>query len=305
MLQSSRSISRTRSRNSPSTRQESSLLGSRTHLRHQGLQIPGPLTLSIPRAPSLAKIHLAFGLRNQDAVRAAILPVLFLLSPILICLWMSRAALRDAKTDPTGAWFSYFRVLTWCGNCLVLIWMMRQTVREGVELIASYYTSAHTAAAVALGVGILMLPPWLAFFICILLSYGVYRQVRGEAWTRRDFLVNQFLGIASQFLPLACFLAAIGMISISGQASVALFACVYVGYVVCKWLRVKYSGLHIEPLTRGELRDKVFEIAKKAAVEVRQVFISPCRKVADGECVCLPRSHGDVHRLSFESIEQA
>jgi Zn-dependent protease with chaperone function len=229
-------------------------------------------------APSPAQIHLAFGLRNRDAVRAAILPALFLLSPIVICLWMSRAALRDAKTDPTGAWFSYYRVLVWCGNCLVLIWMMGQTIRQGVEVIASYYTSGHTAGAVALQVGIMMLPPWLAFFICILLSYRVYRQVRGETWTRREFFVNQFLGIAAQFLPLACLLAAIGMISVNGQASVGLFAGVYISYVVCKWLQVKYSGLHIEPLTRGELRDRVFEIAKKAAVEVREVFIVPSGK---------------------------
>lgn len=229
-------------------------------------------------APSLQRIHLTFGLRGRDVVRAATLPVLFLISPILICLWMRRAALRDAKTDPTGAWFSYFRVLTWCGNCLVLIWMMGRTVREGVELIASYYTAAHTAGGVALQVGIMMLPPWIAFFICVLLSYRVYRQVRGEAWTRREFFLNQFLGIATQFLPLACFIAAIGMISVNGQASVALFAGVYVSYVVCKWLHVKYSGLHIEPLTVGELRDKVFEIAKKAAVEVRGVFIVPAGK---------------------------
>jgi heat shock protein HtpX len=228
--------------------------------------------------PSPTQIHLAFGLRNRDAVRAAILPAIFLISPILVCLWMSRAALRDAKTDPTGAWFSYYRVLVWCGNCLVLIWMMGQTIRQGVEVIASYYTSAHTAGAVALQVGIMMAPPWLAFFICILLSYRVYRQVRGETWTRREFFVNQFLGIASQFLPLVCLFAAIGMVSVNGQASMALFAAVYVSYVVCKWLQVKYSGLHIEPLTRGELRDRVFEIARKAAVEVREVFIVPAGK---------------------------
>jgi heat shock protein HtpX len=228
--------------------------------------------------PSPTQIHLAFGLRNRDAVRAAILPSLFLISPILICLWMGRAALRDAKTDPTGAWFSYYRVLVWCGNCLVLIWMMGRTIRQGVEVIASYYTGAHTAGAVALDVGIVMVPPWLAFFICILLSYRVYRQVRGETWTRREFFVNQFLGIAAQFLPLACFFAALGMISVNGQTSVALFAGVYVSYVVCKWLKVKYSGLHIEPLTRGELRDRVFEIAKKAAVEVREVFVVPAGK---------------------------
>ena len=229
-------------------------------------------------APPLKKIHLTFGLRGRDVIRTAILPTVFLLAPILICLWMSSAAVRDAKADPTGAWFSYYRVLAWCGNGLVLIWMMGHTVRQGLEVIASYYTEAHTAGAVALEVGILMLPPWLTFFICILMSYRVYRHVREETWTRKEFFINQFLGVAVQFLPLAFFFAGIGMIAVNGQASVALFAGVYASYAGCKWLQSKYSGLHVEPLTQGELRDRVFEIAKKAAVEVRQVFIVPAGK---------------------------
>lgn len=229
-------------------------------------------------APSPLQIHLAFGLRNRDVVRAAMLPAVFLIAPVLICLWMSTAAVRDAKADPTGAWFSYYRVLAWCGNGLVLIWMMGHTVRQGLETIASYYTAAHTAGAVALDVGILMLPPWLTFFICILLSYRVYRHVRAETWTRGEFFANQLLGVAVQFLPLAFLLAGIGMIAVNGQASVALFGGVYASYVGCKWLQARYSGLHFEPLTHGELRDKVFEIAKKAAVEIRQVFIVPAGK---------------------------
>ncbi|MBS1804996.1 MAG: M48 family metalloprotease [Acidobacteria bacterium] len=229
-------------------------------------------------APALSAIHLVFGLRGRDIVRQAVLPAIFLIAPILICLWMGRAALRDARVDATAAWFSYYRVLAWCGNGLVLIWMMGHTVRQGLEVIAAYYTAARTAGAVALEVGIMMLPPWAAFFVCILMSYRVYRQVREETWTRKEFFINQFLGIAGQFLPLACFLAAIEMIAVNGQASVALFAGAYISFAGCKWLAARYSGLHIEPLTRGELRDRVFEIAKKAAVEVRQVFIVPAGK---------------------------
>jgi Zn-dependent protease with chaperone function len=227
---------------------------------------------------SSKEIHLAFGLRMRDAIRAAILPAVFLLSPILICLWMRRAAIRDAKTDPTGAWFSYFRVLMWCGNCLLLIWMLGHTIRQGLEVLASYYTAGSNGGAVAISVGILMLPPWIAFFICILLSYEVYVHVRGNTWTRGEFIANQFLAIASQLLPLMCFLAAMGMISVNGQVSMALFIGAYATYTTCRWLTVKVSGTCLEPLTTGELRDHVFELAKKAAVEVRQVFVMPSGK---------------------------
>lgn len=224
------------------------------------------------------EIHLAFGLRRQDAIRAVILPAVFLLSPILICLWMRRAAIRDAKTDPTGAWFSYFRVLTWCGNCLLLIWMLGNTIRQGPEVLASYYTAGSNGGAVALSVAILILPPWVAFFICILLSYEVYVHVRGNTWTRGEFIANQSLAIAAQLLPLMCLIGAIGMIAVNGQVAMALFIGIYATYKICNWLSVKVSGTHLEPLTTGELRDCVFELAKKAAVEVRQVFVMPAGK---------------------------
>jgi Zn-dependent protease with chaperone function len=224
------------------------------------------------------QIHLAYGLRTRDAVRAAVLPTVFLLFPIAVCLWMRRAALRDAKTDPTAAWFSYFRVLSWCGNGLILVWMIGQTIRQGFEVIASSYTATQSFGAVMLQVAILILPPWLAFFVCTALSYKVYVQVRGDAWTRGEFIAIQTLTIASQFLPLAFFLAAVSMIAVNGQAAAALFAGIYVSYAGCRWLNSKLSGAQAEPLTTGDLRDRVFQLAKKAAVEVRQVFVVPAQK---------------------------
>jgi Zn-dependent protease with chaperone function len=223
-------------------------------------------------------IHIAFGLRNRDAIRAAILPAVFLLTPVLICIWMRRAAIRDASIDPIGAWFSYMRVLIWSGNSLFIIWLLGQTVRKGLEDLTSYYTSAHNAAGVASSVAIFIVPPWITYLICILLSYRVYVQVRGEKWTFGEFIASNGLTLAAQFLPLMCFIAALQMLSINEQASMMLFIGVYVSYKVCIWLKVKITGTHLEPLTTGELRDRVFAIARKAVVEIRQVFIMPAGK---------------------------
>jgi hypothetical protein len=60
-----------------------------------------------------------------------------------------------------------------------------------------------------------------------------------------------------------CFLAAMGIISVNGQVSMALFIGAYATYTTCRWLNVKVSGTRLEPLTTGELRDHVFELAKK------------------------------------------
>ncbi|MGD0893546.1 MAG: M48 family metalloprotease [Terracidiphilus sp.] len=229
-------------------------------------------------APSFDRIHLEFGLRKQDAIRSAAFPLAFLLLPILVVLWAQRAALRDARIDPTSAWFSYFRVLTWCAYCLLVIWMLGQGVRQGLETLFTYQLAAGDAGAVALGVAIFMLPPWTAYLICVLSSYRVYVHVRGETWTKREFLANQLLDVATQMLPLMCLLAGTGMMNVNMRASMALFIGVYVTYAVCVRLKVKVSGIQLEPLSTGELRDRVFDLAKQAAVEIRQVFIMPAGK---------------------------
>jgi len=80
---------------------------------------------------SSASLHLQFGLSRREALRAAALPITILLLPILIMLWMQFAAIRDAKQDPTAAWFSYFRSLNWCMNGVMLLWIVGNSVRRG------------------------------------------------------------------------------------------------------------------------------------------------------------------------------
>jgi Zn-dependent protease with chaperone function len=225
-----------------------------------------------------AQIHLEYGLRSQDAIRSAALPIAFLLAPIGIMLWMQRAAVRDAGSDPIGAWFSYLRVLTWCGNGLLLLWIVGNSVRQGVEALFSYQLAGQGVEAVSLRVAIFLLPPWISYIICVLSSYRVYVHVRGEAWTRGEFFSNQLLGQATQMLPLMCLLAGAMMLSVNFRAAMGLFVGVYLTLIICTRLKLKVSGTHPEALTTGELRDRVFELAKKAVVELRQIYIMPAGK---------------------------
>jgi hypothetical protein len=223
-------------------------------------------------------IHLAYGLRRRDEIRAAALPIVFLFLPILITLWMQGAALRDAERDPTGAWFSYLRVLNWCSNGLFLLWTVGHSIRQGLEVSASYALAGHDFGAALLSVMILMVPPWIVYLICILSSYRVYVHVRGETWTRGEFLSNQLLGVATQLLHLMCLIAGIIMLAVNVRVAMVLFLGVYFTYITCIRLKLKVSGTHPEALTTGDLRDRVFQLAKKAAVEVRQLFIMPAGK---------------------------
>jgi hypothetical protein len=223
-------------------------------------------------------IHLEFGLHRRDAIRAAVLPTLFLILPIVIMFWMQHAAVRDAQRDPTAAWFSYFRALNWCNTALMVIWVIGHSVRQGLEDLAAYYLAGNDVSAIALKVAILLLPPWIVYVVCVLSSYRVCVQVRGNFWTRGEFITIQLLRIATRLLPIMCLICGLEMMTVNGRVSIAFFLAIYFTSRLLSRLSLKYSKAHPEALTTGELRDRVFDLAKRAAVELRQIFIMPAEK---------------------------
>ncbi len=68
------------------------------------------------------------------------------------------------------------------------------------------------------------------------------------------------------------------MLGTNRRVSMGLFASVYFVFMICARLKMKVSATHPVALTTGELRDRVFELAKRAAIELRQVFILPAGK---------------------------
>jgi len=229
-----------------------------------------PLGTSTPIMP----LRLAYGYSNSDLLRQCAMSAGFLLLPILLILWMRRAALRDALQDPTAAWFSYFKTLQWCVNGTMLLWMVARTsLRQGVQDLVAFRlpdggwqsTIAHTL--------IVIVPPWVVYLLCLFLSYKVFVQFRGKQWTRRQFMLERSLEVGAQFLPLMFFCCALDFLSTSPKLLVVLMLAAYVSRVVCLRAKIKVSGAGPEALTTGELRDRVFEMAKRAGVKIKQVFV--------------------------------
>ena len=229
-----------------------------------------PLGTTTPVPP----LRLAYGYRNSDVLRQCALAAGFLLLPVVLILWMRRAALRDALQDPAAAWFSYFKTLQWCVNGTMLLWMVARTsFREGVQdLVAFRLPAAGWEPAIARTL-VLIVPPWLVYLLCLFLSYKVFVQFRGKQWTRGEFMVERSLEVGAQFLPLMFFCCGLSLISTSPKVFVFVLLAAYVSRVLCVRAKIKVSGVAPEALTTGELRDRVFELAKRASVKIKQVFV--------------------------------
>src|SRR5438067_5713744 len=121
---------------------------------------------------------------------------------------------------------------------------------------------------------------WLVYFICIDLSYPVFAQLRGDSSRRAEFLLQHILTVGAQVLPLVLFFTGIEIWNYSARLAVLVFAMAYLTRIGCLRWQVKITQMLPQPLTTGELRDRVFALARKAGVKIQQVFVMPAGKGA-------------------------
>lgn len=229
-----------------------------------------PLGASTPVPP----LHLAYGYRNLDLLRQCGMAVGFLLLPLLLILWMRRAALKDAAEDPTAAWFSYFKTLQWCVNGTMLLWMVARTsLRQGVQDLIAFRLPAGGWQSAVANTLVVMVPPWLVYLLCLFLSYKVFVRLRGNQWKRHEFMLERSLEVGAQFLPFTFFFCALDFLNTSPKVMVVLMLAAYFSRVLCLRGKIRVSGVAPEALTTGELRDRIFELAKRASVNIKQVFV--------------------------------
>jgi Zn-dependent protease with chaperone function len=226
----------------------------------------------------VSTVRIVFGYRKRDVYRAFAVPTVILLLPLMIMLWMRSAAIRAAKEDATAAWFGFLRALNWCTLGIMLVWCIGHGLRQGIEHLVNYRFTENGTAAIAIRIAILVAPPWIVYLICMLSSYRVYVQVRGLTWGKRDFYLAQFLHVAAVAVPFTLVLAGIETFPLNYRLSIALFVSIYFTLILLTRLRLKVTGMHPEALTSGELRDCVFDLAKRAAIELRQVLVMPAGK---------------------------
>lgn len=225
-----------------------------------------------------AVLHLAYGFRRQDLQRALVILAAYLLIPVLLTLWMRHRALALAKTDPPAAWFGFFRALNWLVLGSMLAWISsgfgsRQMLQEWIALQGmSSFKAALADVAIAI------VPSFFVYLVCISLSYPVHAQLRGNQWTRREFFYRQLATVGAQAVPLVLVCSALQILTSQPELGVALLVLSVVALQVFVTLKLRVMKEFPQPLTTGELRDRVFALAGKLGVAVSQIFVVPAGK---------------------------
>lgn len=238
------------------------------------------LLYQIPMQPEPKPIvlHLEYGFSRNDLYRAFATLGGFILAPFAFVLWIRRKALMTGRTDATAAWFGFFRMLNWVLTGSMLLWITsglgaRPLLQNWIRTI-----DLPLWQSVVVDVTILTGPAFLVYFLCTAISYPVYAQMKAGGWSRREFLAQQLVAIGTQALPLMLLLAALQMLRQKLQIAVTLLILSYLALLVFRHLNLRISRSVPEALTQGELRDRVFELAKKMGVKLTQIFILPAGK---------------------------
>jgi Zn-dependent protease with chaperone function len=265
---------------------------------------PGTNALALSRAKffqttdTLPKIELSYGMTRAEIARMGAMLGIVLLLPIVVTLWMRRAALRAADRiaaglrtedatsghtgsvhdDRAGIWFGYWRSLNWVLNGALFLWWGASDTVNLNGLLAIVLPSGgpgQTAWAFHLADRIgFWLPPLVVVAICQTLSHPVQVRVRGLQWTRGEILKQSVWSMAASWLPLLLFLNGLNELVVgNSRVGVIWMMVAFFGRTYAARQSALAQGLTPRALTSGELRDSIFGMATKLKVKLVQVYV--------------------------------
>ncbi|HYW71437.1 MAG TPA: hypothetical protein VE961_10395, partial [Pyrinomonadaceae bacterium] len=160
--------------------------------RVPNLKVTGFERVRIPNWPAFqakistdnpaANFDISFGFSRRDILFKLLPIAVFIIAPLLLVLWKSNSVLK-LKDQPAEMWGRYSRFLGQMLSWLWLIWIPVYSWSNVNEILpvalGSVFNSVWRIAGLAIWLG----PPALVMWLCHLLSYRVYRNVRGAEWS--------------------------------------------------------------------------------------------------------------------------
>jgi hypothetical protein len=227
--------------------------------------------------------RIAYGHRPSDFL--LLIPLALLPVPVLWTLWRRRRVLNRPVTDPALTWYSYKRFLRRLEVGLAVgwtFWIVGTPAGVLLDRLVHFAFGFGPDGPLAfvswdlLSLAVYALPPVGVCLCCQWLSYPVYTRIRGIEWTRGELVqrvltrhVAPWLGF---LLAIASWLAAMNM---EYRRAVIYVVGAFLAVIGLPVVR-RSSGQRIaQPLDTGVVRDRVFELARRAGVKVNQVYLQP------------------------------
>lgn len=233
----------------------------------------------LPTDGSAPPVTVAYGYTAANVLGILLALGAVVTAPVLLILRLRRAALQAEVADPAAVWFAYVRFSNGVSLGMWLAWGYVSILLNAGSLLSFLVPIASGMASSAMHLGAFYLPPTVAMLLCSVLSHPVHARVRGSQWTTGDLARQTFWSLAVWALPLLMLLAGVGALGDGrSRAAAALFVGAFLVSFLARVRLMKAMDLTPHALETGEMRDRVFALAAKAGVKLRQIYVLPAGK---------------------------
>lgn len=226
------------------------------------------------RQPHVVGFDLAKGYSALDILIRATPLFLFLLLPPLWIIGRSLSAPKFAER-PEQLWGTHLLFLHRLLFALWLIWLPVGAFSGLYEVISYAFRPYGVRVSQSVIIVSYFAPLIAVMFLCHFASARIYRFVQAVEWSPRKVVQRIIWLNVFSLMPLILLVLIINSLSRSLRQA-ALFGVI--GFVV--WLLLNNSltkvwGSKVHALTSGELRDRIFELARQAGVLLKQIYVLP------------------------------
>jgi len=221
-------------------------------------------------ADSGPDIRLAFGYSVMN-----FLPLILLLCPVGLTMVMRWAAVRAQNWDSIVIWFTYWRLFGWVMFASWLLWVQGSKVID-CNALARFLLNG-SSYAVVLQLAMLLVPAILVQLICTVASGAVLGRVSGQRWVLPVTIKHAFWHEPVNIWPLLLLLAGVASLVLYNEFVLGLIclAAAYGTRVVLLYLWFRFQDLRRYELPAGELRTSILELAEKAGVTLKEIYLLP------------------------------
>jgi Zn-dependent protease with chaperone function len=230
---------------------------------------------------SPATLRPEFGYSRAQVLRLTGILGSLLLTPIALTFWFRRRAVTAPDEAKPALSFAHRRFVTWTALLGVLLWWAAVDLLRAANFISFLLPSGPESDASLAAIFpwvLLWIPPVVVYFLCLVLSLPM-QALRGTHYTQEQLLNQSFWAVGRFVFPVS--LISFGTMEMfhSARLGVLLLAAGIVAGKIANRKIVRAYGIELHALTSGELRDRAFSLAQKAATTLRQLYVLPAERL--------------------------
>ncbi|MBF2049347.1 MAG: M48 family metalloprotease [Elainella sp. C42_A2020_010] len=205
--------------------------------------------------------------------------VMLLVAPGAIVLLLRRHILRADNERMAGVSCRYLQGLNGLSVLIWLGWIGLSLTAESSHLLNSALGSEQNLWRASFELGLVVVPPVGAIASCYRLSYPVLVRIGQPVWTQSEWVWQVVWEQFRAFVPLVLFFGGSRFVFTQqfGLAVAWLGAACLSRILLTEWAE-RTSSPTPQALTSGELRDRIFALAQRAGIPLKQIYLMPSAK---------------------------